>query len=415
MILLYIDPGTGSMLFTVLIGVIGAVVFFMRGFILKLKVWLGSDKSIKADQKRIPVVIYSDHKRYWNVFKPLCDEFEKRQQPVVYMTQSPDDPVLNAGYKFVEGEFIGEGNKGFARLNLLNANIVVSTTPGLDVYQWKRSKTVDHYVHICHSSWDINCYRMFGLDYYDAVLLNGEYQRAQIRELEQLRDLPEKYLEVAGQTYLDAMKQRYDAEDIPESERITVLLAPSWGPNSILCRFGERIIDALVATGYKIIIRPHPQSMTADREIIERLMESYPADDDLEWNFDNDNFDVLGRSGLMISDFSGVIFDYVFIFDKPLIYTDAQLDLSQYDAAWSKEELWITKTLPQIGIPLKEDDIPGIKGLVDRAIESRELTEGRERARDEAWQHRGESARLIVDYVMGKLEEEDTGKKDTVL
>ena len=35
--LLYIDPGTGSMLFTILIGVISAGIYGIRGFIMKLK------------------------------------------------------------------------------------------------------------------------------------------------------------------------------------------------------------------------------------------------------------------------------------------------------------------------------------------------------------------------------------------
>ena len=30
-----------------------------------------------------------------------------------------------------------------------------------------------------------------------------------------------------------------------KSGQMTVLLAPSWGPNSILCKYGEKIIEAL--------------------------------------------------------------------------------------------------------------------------------------------------------------------------
>ena len=34
---LYIDPGTGSMLFAILIGIIGALNFALRGWIIKLR------------------------------------------------------------------------------------------------------------------------------------------------------------------------------------------------------------------------------------------------------------------------------------------------------------------------------------------------------------------------------------------
>ena len=37
MFLLYIDPGTGSMLFSIIIGVVSTLVFFGRKLIMKLK------------------------------------------------------------------------------------------------------------------------------------------------------------------------------------------------------------------------------------------------------------------------------------------------------------------------------------------------------------------------------------------
>ncbi len=77
--------------------------------------------------------------------------------------------------------------------------------------------------------------------------------------------------------------------------------------NSLLNRFGNQLIDQLISSGYHIIIRPHPQSFTSEKELIDRLMRDYPS---LEWNQDIDNFDVLNRSDILISDFSGVIFDF---------------------------------------------------------------------------------------------------------
>ena len=87
---LYIDPGTGSMLFTVLIGVLSAAVYGARTLFIKLRTGAGR----KADKNKIPLVIYSDNKRYWNTFEPICDELEKRGQDAVFMTASPDDPAL---------------------------------------------------------------------------------------------------------------------------------------------------------------------------------------------------------------------------------------------------------------------------------------------------------------------------------
>jgi CDP-glycerol glycerophosphotransferase (TagB/SpsB family) len=58
----------------------------------------------------------------------------------------------------------------------------------------------------------------------------------------------------------------------------------------------------------------------------------------------------------MISDFSGVIFDYSLVFDRPVIYADTSFDKSPYDAAWLDEPLWTFRILPSLGIPLKKED-----------------------------------------------------------
>ena len=403
---LYIDPGTGSMLFTILIGILGVVVYFARSVFMKIKFLVTGGKKTKDSGEKKNFVIYSDHKRYWSVFKPICDEFEAREVKVDYLTASSDDPVLTYGYKYITSEFIGEGNKGFSRLNLLKADIVLSTTPSLDVFQWKRSKDVKFYVHTFHSPGNASMYRMFGLDYFDAVLLSGEHQEKQIKIMEEYRDIREKELVYAGLPYMDVLTQRLESAAKPsaDKEKKTVLLAPSWGSNGILTKYGSRMIDALIKTGYEIVIRPHPQSFTAEKEMIEELMNKYP---DIEWNRDNDNFDVLLRSDILISDFSGVIFEYALIFDKPVMYAaNSDFDLSAYDAywidKWTGEKPWTFTILPKIGMEITDASLNDMKETIDRCIESSEYREGRDSAREAGWKCRDTAAKETVDYLIEK-------------
>lgn len=405
--ILYIDPGTGSMLITIVISLLGTVLYFLRNAFMKLKFFAKGEK-VNKNADKIPLVIYSDHKRYWNVFEPICDELEKRGIDTVFMTQSEDDPAFDKEYKHIKTEFIGEGSKGFAKLNNLNAKVVLSTTPSLDVFQWKRSKNVNYYVHIAHMPNDIITYRMFGLDYYDAILLSGEYQKDQIRKLEEIRNLPEKEIEFVGLPYMDSMKERIESNNNSTKHETTVIMAPSWGPNGLLSKYGSKLIDILVDTGYKIIIRPHPQSFTAEKEMIEELQKNYPDSDKLSWNTDTDNFDVLNESDVLISDFSGVIFDFSLVFDKPVIYTEPDFDGSIYDSAWLDEELWTFKILPKIGALLSEDNFENIKEIIDKSISSSEYEEGRNTARKETWMYMGEGKERVVDYLektLGKFED----------
>lgn len=404
MILLYIDPGTGSMLFSLAIGIATAGVFAIRALVIKAKFIFSGGKSDKAEKERIPYVIYSDHKRYWNVFKPVCDEFERRGIDLVYLTQSEDDPVLSQKYNHIKAEFIGEGNKGFARLNFLNAGILLSTTPGLDVYQWKKSKSVKWYVHIPHSVDDVPAtYRMFGTDYYDAFLTSGNHQEKVIRKLEELRSLPKKEVFCVGSTYLDSMKAKKQMlPPLAQNENLVILLAPSWGKNGILSKFGSRFIDALIQTGYQIVIRPHPQSVTSEKEMLDGLKEKYPQ---IEWNFDNDNFNILNRADLLISDFSGVIYDFSLIFNKPVIYADTDFDTLPYDADWLDEKIWSLRVLPKIGTKLEEKDFPDLKNVIENTLKSKELEKGRKEVKEECWCFENESAGKTVDYIIEKSKE----------
>ena len=401
-VILYIDPGTGSMLFTILIGIITAGVYFFRDALIKLRfLFTGGAQHAKAEAK-MPYAIFTDSKRYWNIFGPICREFDRRGEELVYMTASPDDPALSEAFDHVRCEFIGEGNKAFAKLNMLKADILISSTPGVGVYQWQRSRDVSYYVHVPHGANDPAMYRMFGLDYYDAVLCSGEYQIRQIRKLEELRHLPPKDLYIAGLIYMDVMKERLDHAPALPPHETTVLLAPSWGVNSIFSRFGGKIIEALLQTGYHIIVRPHPQSYTSDKEVLDQIMQAYPAGSQLEWNRDNDNFDVLRRSDILISDFSGVIFDFSLVFDKPIIYADTSYDKAPFDACWLEEEMWTFEVLPKIGMQLTADNLDSLKTLIDTCRSDPRFQAARDQARSETWKKMGNGVEATVDYLIKK-------------
>ena len=211
-------------------------------------------------------------------------------------------------------------------------------------------------------------------------------------------------MKIVGIPYLDSMKNRLNTIDEVINKETTVLLAPSWGPSGILSKYGERFIDALIDTGYHIIVRPHPQSFTSEKKLINKLMDKYTK---IEWNRDNDNFEVLRKSDILISDFSGIIFDYVLVFDKPVIYADTNFDDSIYDSCWLDDKPWTFKTLPRIGQMLKEEDIYNIKSIIDECIDSKKYQMARNQAREEAWQYQQDGAVNIVDYIVdikGKMD-----------
>ena len=96
----------------------------------------------------------------------------------------------------------------------------------------------------------------------------------------------------------------------------------------------------------------------------------------------------------MISDFSGIIFDYTFLRDKPVMYVKAGMNLMPYDAydlPDHGEKLWQFETLKKIGLELDESQFENIKEVIQNASDSAELAAGRKRAKEEAWLHIGQA------------------------
>ena len=392
----YIDPGTGSLLFSALFGIIGTLFFLSKALLIKLKTFSFTDKINKKENiSKAKIIIYGEDKRYYNVFKPIIEELINLEIPTIYYSSSYDDKIFEIKSDFLKSEFIGTGNKAYAKLNFIEADICLMTTPNLDVFQLKRSKGVKKYVHIMHATSEAALYCVYSLDFFDAVLLSGENQINDIRELENLRGTKVKELDIIGSVYLDELekKKKFLNTNSEIKNKRTVLIAPSWGINGLLKRFGDKLIDAILDNDFYCIIRPHPQSLIVEKQIIEKLKDKYKDNENLEWDFNVDNIYSLSRADVMLSDFSGVIFDYAFLFEKPTIIPSFNFDKRGYDAIELKEETWTLKTLPKISVSLDENNFSEISNIVNEAINNKSLKENILKVKEEAYMHRGEAGK----------------------
>jgi hypothetical protein len=400
--LLYIDPGTGSALFSIVIGLTAAVYFLFRALFIKAKGFLTGGKAKKGAKNKF--VIYAEDKRYWTLFKPVAEEFEKRGIELLYLTSSKDDPVFGAGFQYIKTEYLGEGNKAFARLNFLSADFVLATTPGLDVYQWKRSKTVKHYCHIFHGISESAGYELFGMDYYDSILATGgDYQKKNIRKLEEVRNLPEKQVVTVGCPYLDEYAKKINCIPNEEEHIFSVLLSPTWGSFGLLSKFGEKLIDPLLKTNWKIIVRPHPQSLISEKEMLDRLTVKYSDNANLEWDFENENIYSLKKADIMISDYSGIIMDYMFLRNRPVIYVSQKIDFRARDAFEiyeNQEEFWYFRKLKSTGIELKPEMFDDLSGLISKISVDADMETAIEEAKIEVWHYQGEAGKQTADFMI---------------
>lgn len=403
----YIDPGTGSMLFSALAGIVVTGYFFLKNVALRLKglpaFLRGGAAARSLAGKRTSVVFYSEGRQYYNVLWPLFEELRRRNVDCGYLTSDEGDPALSGGREDAAVRCIGKGHAAYLILNKLEADVCVMTTPGLDVYHLKRSPGVRTYVHVFHAVNDPTLYRLFGLDYYDAVLLTGAFQEAPLKKLEELRGSRKKSYVVAGCTYLDVLSAKAaalgGAERKGPAEGPTVLVSPSWGANAILARYGEKLLRPLAESGLPVIVRPHPQSLVSEKDLVAALKAATAAYPNVEWDEERENLKAMSRSDVMISDFSGIVFDYAFLFGKPVIYPAFEMDLRPYDAGDLDGELWTARVLREIGERIEEADFPRVAEIARAAAGNAARAEAIAKAREEAWAAPGEAAVLGADAI----------------
>lgn len=400
----YIDPGTGSLLFSALFGIIGTLFFLSKALLIKLKTFSFADKINKKENiSKAKIIIYGEDKRYYNVFKPIIEELINLEIPTIYYSSSEDDKIFEIKSDFLKSEFIGMGNKAYAKLNFIEADICLMTTPNLDVFQLKRSKGVKKYVHITHSSAETSTYCLYSLDFFDAIFLNGEHQIRDIRELENKRNTIIKDLYVVGNPYLDELSKMKETITKENNNKKTILIAPSWGMNCLFRRFGEKLLDNIVNSDYNIIIRPHPQSLISDKDIIDKFQNRYKDKNNVEWDFNRVNIYSLSKADIMISDFSGVIFDYAFLFEKPVIIPSFTFDKRGTDAIEIDEEVWTFETIPKISFKLDENNFSNISQIIEDSINNETLKNNILKAKEEAYMYEGQASKRAAQFLNDML------------
>ncbi len=367
----YLDPGTGSMLLSVIVGLVSSAYFVIRKLPSLLRALFFKLTGKKDDLKNNSIVFYAESAAYWSTFKPVLEALAKKNEKVTYLTSDENDPVFRSGLTdTVHAKFIGKGQTAYTALGFLEADIFALTTPGIDVLQIRRSPGVKKYVHIVHAVGDIHTYKFYSFDYYDAVFCAGLAQAQSLRDLERIRKTKPKELPLLGCPYLDGLVARKQSAPAPEEK--TVLIAPTWGKNGLLMRTGKQIPEMLAKAGYHVILRPHPQSFISDKELMDQLAEELKSYSNIEWDRNPDGFKSLSRAKLMISDVSGVIFDFAFVFLRPVISVGNGPIKDGFEAWEIPHEAWEMKALDTLGKRVFSGDESEIPALVEELMNRHE-------------------------------------------
>jgi YidC/Oxa1 family membrane protein insertase len=149
-----------------------------------------------------------------------------------------------------------------------------------------------------------------------------------------MQGLPAKRLIPHGYGRLDELiANRREPPPVVSDADIHVLLAPSWGPQMILNVCGMEVVDAVLAPGFRITLRPHYQTRWQTPGLIDRIVAKHGGNPRFALVEQMAERDSLFDSHVMITDWSGAGQDYGMGLEKPVIYLD--LPLKSRNDAWA--------------------------------------------------------------------------------
>ena len=370
-IILYIDPASTSALLYIIIALVATIAFSLRGYFYRLKNLVLGRGFIASDELGgTEIVFYSEGKQYWYVFLPIIRALEKKEIPCAYLTSDKEDPGLDYQSDLYTSKYIGNITMTSVYLNKLKAKFVGMTTPQLDVMMIRRSKRVQHYGHIVHAPIDVFTYRKFAFDYFDSVFCSGPHQIEGIKKLEEKRGTQKKLLLETGLTYYDVMLDDLNSITAVEKRNPIVLVAPTWKEYSIINRFGVSFFSSLLKnTTFEVIFRPHPQSYVSFPKLMAELNAFAESEPRLSVDTKPSGTESMAKADIMISDLSGVIWDYAFLFSKPVLLLKTEFEtIEGFEGSELNYPMWEMRERPKLGRIFTEEDIDSIGAIANELI-----------------------------------------------
>lgn len=357
----YIDPGTGSALFYVISGLVVSCYFGMRSLYYRIVEFLFR---IRHRDQSCSVAVHCEDARYEITFLSVIKGLVERGiEPTLFTAYERDASFepLPAG---VVHRSIAPGMVGYAYLNNVEADLLVTTTPQLDVMTFRRSRRVKHYAHLPHALGESRYVRPYAYDYFDSVLCCGEILKANIRRIEALRNAPVKELYDTGIPHYEELLRQARATPPPSGDPV-VLVAPSWGPLSMFESFGTDFIETIAAR-YRVVVRPHPQMKVSQPELYAKILALHGVTVDTQ----RTPSDAMSKAHILLSDISGITHEFAFIYERPVLVVDQKMAAGGLEGELLGGDSELKERCKGFIVPVPPADISNIVQHIDDALAS---------------------------------------------
>ena len=337
------------------------------------------EKFNQLDLDERSIVFYSEDISSFVHFEQIIHELtEKMGRQICYVTSAKDDPILTNQNEKIKAFYIGLGATRTKFFMELKAGVLVMTMPNLETYFIKRSKFHPvHYVYVFHSMVSTHTiYRKGAFDHYDSIFCVGPHHVKEISATESVYDLNHKNLIQYGYGLLDSLqakKSTKQQEMHTKNGRKKILIAPSWGKQNLLETVGMDLVKILLDAGYHVTVRPHPMTMKKSSKIIKKIREKFEGNADFILETNTSSFDQLFSSYAIISDWSGIGFEYAFVCERPVIYVDVPHKNNNSDYNKIPYEPLESSIRNLIGKVISPNELESIPKIIESTYENIDL------------------------------------------
>ena len=341
--------------------------------------WKELEKFNELNLDERSIVFYSEDISSFVHFEQIIHELtEKMGYQICYVTSAKDDPILNSQNKKIKAFYIGSGATRTKFFMELMAEVLVMTMPSLETYFIKRSRVYPvHYVYVFHS---INSthrnYRKNAFDHFDSIFCTGPHHVKEIIATEQLYNLKQKNLVTCGYGLFDKLQKNKpvkNQEMCTKDERKKILVAPSWGKKGLLETKGLELVKILLDAGYHVTVRPHPVTVRKWSKIVKTIRNEFKYNSNFEMETDVSSFESLYSTYGLISDWSGIGFEYAFVCERPVLYVDVPHKNNNPDYNKISYEPLESSIRNLIGAVISPNELEGIPKIIESTYENIDL------------------------------------------
>ena len=365
--------------------------------------WKELKKIEKLTDKERSIVFYAENQASINHFRLLISELtEEKNLQICYVTSVKNDPIFSSKNKNIIAFYIGDGTTRTKFFLTLKAKILIMDMPDLQTFHIKRSKVYPvHYVYIFHSMFSTHSYlRKGALDNYDTIFCVGKHHEKEIRATEERYGLKEKKLIKYGFGRLDMLLQeKQKFQNTYTEDKNLILITPTYGEKNLLQTCGKELIEILLKADFTVMLRPHYRIFKDSKKLINSIIENFGNHHNFILEKGVIPSDKFHNSKCLISDWSGISWEYAFTFERPVVLIDTPKKILNPDSGDITMEPIEISIREKIGHVVSTNNLEKIPEIIKNLENENLLSEQIRKIRSETVYNIGNSAKIGAEII----------------